>query len=577
MKIESVKINNILSIEKAEITFDDTGLMLVKGWDHDNGRANGAGKTALFNAISFALYDKLPRKITATEILRRQAKSGSVEVTLSVGTDRYTVVRSRPKGVRFLGSNNEALTLTQEGWEAKLKLNYSQFLMVAYCAQGTTTRFLSVPDADKKKFLLQLLDLDGFASAKKFADEKVKALTIEMDGFRNKMAAIDSKVDAYSESLVDENVINHHIALTNQALAGFSQALLEAESVSKPDLSKYQKLEEDIASKKQEFATARAQRDMLHEQYRKLAAKQVPFSGATSCRSCGSALDTSAAKAAHEREVGERSIELASLKERIDGCENTLSREKQISELSTKVRDKKKDESREYEAASLRALSLRGDVRSKTEELKNLNLKLQNNSELESKIKVLSESRQVLAASASDSQSKIELYKTVSAMYSPTGAQAYILDSVVDSFNEAVKEYVKLLWSTGTYELLSYKENDSGDVSAKFSEVFTVDGKEISIGSLSGGESRALSLCVDFALIDVMEQQFGIYVSPVVLDEPFDGLDSEGKELIVELLRTIAERRHVIVIDHASELKSMFSKTLLVEKRGGISSISQEA
>jgi len=577
MKIESVKISNILSIEKAEVTFDDTGLMLVKGWDHDNGRANGAGKTALFNAISFALYDKLPRKITATEILRRQAKSGYVEVTLSVGTDRYTVVRSRPKGVRFLGSNNEALTITQEEWESKLKLNYTQFMMIAYCAQGTTTRFLSVNDADKKKFLLQLLDLDGFASAKKFADEKVKALTIEADGYRNKISAIDSKIDAYSESLVDENVINHHIAITNQAIAEFTKALLDAEAVPAPDLSKYQKLEEDIAVKKQEFVKIKAQREMLHAQYRKLAAKQVPFSGATSCRTCGSALDTTAAKAAHERELEESRVELANIKEQIDSCDNALVREKSIIELSDKVREKKKEESKEYEAATREAISLRGDVRSKSAELKNLNLKLQNNSELESKIKALSDARTVLATSTSDTQSKIELYKTVSAMYSPTGAQAYILDSVVDSFNEAVKEYVKLLWSTGTYELLSYKENDAGDVTAKFSEVFTVDGKEISIGSLSGGENRALSLCVDFALIDVMEQQFGIYVSPVVLDEPFDGLDSEGKELIVELLRTIAERRHVIVIDHASELKSMFSKTLLVEKRGGISSISQEA
>src|ERR1035437_2640302 len=101
MKILSVKINNVLSIEDAYVEFDDSGLMLVQGWNHDVGRANGAGKTAIFNAITYALFDKLPRKITATEILRRGCKSGYVEVRVLCAGDEYLVRRSRPKGVNF--------------------------------------------------------------------------------------------------------------------------------------------------------------------------------------------------------------------------------------------------------------------------------------------------------------------------------------------------------------------------------------------------------------------------------------------------------------------------------------------
>lgn len=576
MKVVSIKINNILSIEDAEVTFEDTGLMLVKGWDHDAGRANGAGKTAIFNALSFAIFDKLPRKVTATEILRRGSKSGYVDVSLQIGNDQYSVRRSRPKGVVFK-RGSDILTISQEEWESLIKLNYTQFTKIAYCTQGATDRFLSTNDADKKKFLLQLLDLDGFASAKKFADDKIKVLSSEVEAHRSKVAAIDSKVDAYQESLVDEDVINHHVEVANKATAAMASSLAEAESVIKPDLSKYQKIEDDVATKRQEITRAKAQREMLHDQYRKIGSKQVPFNGAESCRTCGTALDTSAAKAAHEKEMAERSVELSQLKERIDLCDNAVVRENQLNELSNKVRDKKRDESKEFEVAHLNAMQLRSDIKAKTEEIKNLNLKLQNNSELESKIKVLTESRAKLMLLVSGTQSQIELYKTVSAMYSPTGAQAYILDSVIENFNDHVQEYVKLLWSNVSYNLLSYKENVAGDVSAKFSEQLIMDGREVSIGSLSGGEYRALSLCVDFALVDVMEQQFGIYVSPIVLDEPFDGLDGEGRELIIELLGKIAIDRHVIVIDHASEVKSMFSKTLMVEKRNGISSVNLEA
>jgi DNA repair exonuclease SbcCD ATPase subunit len=125
-----------------------------------------------------------------------------------------------------------------------------------------------------------------------------------------------------------------------------------------------------------------------------------------------------------------------------------------------------------------------------------------------------------------------------------------------------------------TYQLKSYKETVKGDVTAKFSEHLMMDGRPVSIGSLSGGENRALSLCVDFALVDIMERQFGIAMSPIILDEPFDGLDGAGREFIIELLEKFSVDRQVVVIDHASEVKGMFTKVINVEKRNGVSTVS---
>jgi DNA repair exonuclease SbcCD ATPase subunit len=139
-----------------------------------------------------------------------------------------------------------------------------------------------------------------------------------------------------------------------------------------------------------------------------------------------------------------------------------------------------------------------------------------------------------------------------------------------------VSKYIELLWPIASYTLLSYKESGKGDVSAKFSEKLTMGGQEISVGSLSGGEMKALSLCVDFAILDVLESQFGINLNPIILDEPYDGLDSIGRELVTDLLSTLSSNRQIIVIDHASEIKTMFSSTIRVEKRNGVSSVKEE-
>jgi DNA repair exonuclease SbcCD ATPase subunit len=573
MKIISVKINNILSIEDAYVEFEDAGLTLVQGWNHDIGRANGAGKTAIFNAITFALFDKLPRKITATEILRRGSKSGSVEVQVEVGGDRYLVRRSRPKGVTF-EKCGAALAITQEGWEQILRLNYTQFILSMYAAQGTSSRFLSINDSDKKQFLLQLLNLEEFSSCKLIADGKVKALDVQLVTLKSKMDSIDSKVDAYKESLVDEIAIGNLVSQGNRHVAGLTTKLASVQSVAKPDLSKYQKLEDDISTKKTEFTRVKARREMLHEQYRKIQRGIKPFNMETSCEECGSQLDTSAAKAQHGKLLDNCKSELATVKAEIDQCDGALANETAVNALSIKLRDKKKEESSDYEIAYSSTADLHAKIDLKQQELRELNLKLQNNLELQSKIKDLMSLHAQIANSGSSISREIELYKTVSAMYSPTGAQAYILDSVIESFNERIVEYVNLLWSNLTYELKSYKETVKGDVSAKFSERLVMDGGEVSIGSLSGGEFRALSLCVDFALVDVMERQFGISMSPIILDEPFNDLDPSGREVIVELLETIANKRQVVVVDHDSETKSMFSKVITVNKSNGISVVS---
>ena len=76
MKIQYVEIRNLLSFEDATLQFEDNGLVLLEGWNFDDGRANGAGKTAIFNSVCFALYGKVPREISISEILRDGTKKG---------------------------------------------------------------------------------------------------------------------------------------------------------------------------------------------------------------------------------------------------------------------------------------------------------------------------------------------------------------------------------------------------------------------------------------------------------------------------------------------------------------------
>ena len=77
-------------------------------------------------------------------------------------------------------------------------------------------------------------------------------------------------------------------------------------------------------------------------------------------------------------------------------------------------------------------------------------------------------------------------------------------------------------------------------------------------------------------MINILNSKFSIDLNPIVLDEPFNGLDTMGKEMIIELLEKLAIDKEIWVIDHSSESKAMFDRTVRVEKRNGISNILNE-
>lgn len=575
MRVISLEISNILSIESASLSFEDNGLTLIEGWNYDTGRANGAGKSAIFNSLSFALYDKLPRKITASEIVKRGSKQGYVKCSVLCSEEVWTVQRFRPKGVKFFRDGIEQ-NITQDEFESYIRLSYDQFLLTVYTAQansGTSPRFLTSPDADKKTFLLRLLNLEQLNECKKTVDDLIKSVNGSIAETNSKLNAIKSKVEAYSDSLIDANLANNEIVSLNQEIESFNKDILLLSNTSKPDLSKYSKIEEDIRSKQAGFAEIKAKRNMLHDQYRKLSGPaSVKFDDF--CSECGTELDNTAKKQAHASHQEKVNNQLLDIKSQIDECDSLLYKEKDVIDLSRKIKDKKQQESLDYNSAVNRISELNAQIRIKTNKVEMLNNKLSTNNDLLSKIDTLNVSLVKGASVIGEKNIELELLKTLASIYSPTGAQAYVLDSVVDSFNEKVQDYIDIVWPNASYILNSYKENAKGDVVAKFSETLTLDGNVVSVGSLSGGELKALSLCVDFALLDILETQFGLSLNPIVLDEPFDGLDSVGREMVLELLEKLSQNRQIMVIDHTSEVKAAFSKTIRIEKKGGTSSLS---
>jgi DNA repair exonuclease SbcCD ATPase subunit len=583
MKIKFLEVENILSIGKIRIEFSDTGLVLLDGWNHDDGSANGAGKTAVPNALSYALYDKIPRKISKTEIVRRGTKKGYSHVGIQAGSDYIEVKRFRPKNTEFY-LNGVKADMTQEEFESKIKMTYNQFLVCMYAAQTEGKRFMSLNDTEKKDFILNLMNLDKFLLKKKEVDIQVKELNTNKVDVEKLLVSCQSKRSVYEDQLVDTSEIMNTLQGIN--ISALEQKLKDLHQVQRPDNSKYEEVRKKARQKlqeldkiEQEVSANRLQLKLVQSEIDRL--ESYNFNDAIECPSCherfvespSGSVKIEQLQKEHDDKILTKKEELKEIVARINGAPNTRAKRDEIAELMQKILKKEQQEQQAYYDAVTRISDLKSKIDINKNKVATLNDILSKQQGFTDKIAEIDG----LASKANSKLAKINtdinVLTTISSILSPTGAPAYIVDSIVDIFNEKVSDFVSMIWPNATYSLQAFKENKAGDVKAKFSDKLVIAGRDVSIGSLSGGEFRCLSLAVDFAITDVVESVFGFELSPVFLDEPFDGLDLSNRERVVDLLEKLSVDRQIWIIDHASEAKSMFSDVVRIEKKNGVSDI----
>jgi len=572
MKIKYVEIENILSIKKIRLDFEESGLVLLDGWNYDDDTANGAGKTAVFNALAYGIFGKFPRKVSAADILRSGTKTGSVKVGIDVLGSLFEVHRSRPNNLKFYIDGLEK-DMTQEEFEGHLRMTYTQYLISMYSAQTEGLKLISMNDSGKKDFFLQLMNLDAFEECRNKVTADLAVWYTEETIHKNELAILETKIATYDESKTDVLALEK---VDHALLENLKSELTSCQQLNKPDTEKLDMLESKIDQEmiklhdlENEFRDRSSK--LTNLTYKRDLLVESVLDSTVECPHCSKQFclnleDKGEEVKAITATIGEITASLtdypdfaaekSKFKAMLEKCK--VKRNASLEEYranSNKIVTLEKEIARNNKIAlaTEEALERNHQVNVKISKATNLAL------DLETKLEVLAE--------------KIKLHESVQALFSPTGAPAYVLDAAVDVFNDKVYQYASMIWPNAHYVLQSFKENKSGEVKAKFSEKLTINGKERSIGALSGGEHRCLSLAVDFAVIDVLETMFGISINPIMLDEPFNDLDASNRERVLELLDKISADRQIIIIDHASESRSSFSTVYKVEKRSGITSL----
>ena len=182
------------------------GLYLVTG-------DTGAGKTTLFDAITYALYDHSSGGVRDGAMLRsKYADPGTptfVELEFEVRGQRYTVRRNpeylRPKarGEGFTTEKADAALIYTDGRPPVTKakevtaavidiigLDYNQFSQIAMIAQGQFTRLLNATTEERSKIFRKLFRTQRYQKLQEALAEENSALTARRTALNAKLDAV---------------------------------------------------------------------------------------------------------------------------------------------------------------------------------------------------------------------------------------------------------------------------------------------------------------------------------------------------------------------------------------------------
>ena len=246
MKIEKLIIQNLNSIEKAEIDFStgilsNESLFLICG-------DTGSGKSTILDAITLALYDRVSRYESvnnneATDngiktksvinIFRKGTNEARSELHFSVNNDKYIAtwyvrkkrtgsydVSDRRKLEKVIDGNRIVILNDVKGVNSKIQeligLSYEQFVRSVMLAQGEFSTFLKSAKNQQSEILEMLTGTEIYSKIAEAVKKKKNDAEDEKERVENLYNALKNKILSDDEIEILNNIkekLLHNISL----------------------------------------------------------------------------------------------------------------------------------------------------------------------------------------------------------------------------------------------------------------------------------------------------------------------------------------------------------------------------
>lgn len=253
-----ITMTNFMNHSYSDIDLSNIKSCLIVGKDRNNSRkSNGVGKSTIFHAIDYALFDVYPTK-TLDKIVRDEEDKCEVAYTFSVDEVNYRITRKRSNksnksevlleqwnGVSFEKTDHRTKTDTEKVIKDLVRINYETYKNAILFAQNSFSDLAEGTDAQKRQALKEPLDLSHYSKYEKLAKKKYSDLEKKYDANKVLVGTLgdpDSDVKQLTQSLsmLSDGIKHTEASLTDvkNNISAFKSSVSELEKLLTSDAAK---------------------------------------------------------------------------------------------------------------------------------------------------------------------------------------------------------------------------------------------------------------------------------------------------------------------------------------------------
>lgn len=563
---------------------------------------NGTGKSSIPLIIEEVFFNKNSKGVKKSDIPNRNLGDDywiSIDFTAS-GKDYFLkVVRKSTVKVQLKenGADISSHTATNTLKTAcdLLGMDFKTMSQLFYQSTNASLQFLTATDTNRKRFLIDILNLEDYLKLFEVFKDALKTAALEAAQIEGKIAATQQWLDTNNlpttdvlpllnleiNTEEDESLLGQltaeiqNINSKNSKIMKNENAKRMLESI---DISEVSRIEAasiiNYDSENQKLGAAKSQITTVKKAIQKLEGL------GDQCPTCEQdiAAEFKAALIKEEQiSLDQLLSEVQTLEKYIsEAVENNKQYNRKVSiqrswEDAYRGVDKTlPSELVEESAINSQISEIKARLKLARAELQEISLENERRTKQNTKIQIVLEQRdefkanlETLSAQIDKMNKNLSILETLKKSFSTNGLIAYKIENLVKDLENEVNNYLAEL-SDGRFTIEFVVSSDKLNVEV------TDYGKAVDIMSLSSGELARVNTATLLALRKLMSSMSKSKLNVLFLDEVINVLDEQGKERLVEVL--LKEDLNTFIVSH-NWTHPLLEKLVVVKDSNGISHI----
>jgi DNA repair exonuclease SbcCD ATPase subunit len=550
IKFETLRWKNFLSTGNYfnDINFLDRSTNLIVG-------ENGAGKSTMLDALSFALFGKAHRKITKNQLINTiNNKDCVTEVTFTVNGINYRILRGIKPAKFEIWKDGSMINQSSHAREYQeilekniLQMSHKSFHQIVVLGSSSFIPFMQLNSTSRRDVIEDLLDINIFSKMNVILKEKTSLLKGELENNNHSIEMVKTRISSQKKYIRDLTAINTQQRKDKEKdIADLQSEIAELNLANERLSETVNNLMPTITDSLCNIRTNKSKLDEYYAQFKsqvKSVVKEAKFFDDNEvCPTCDqdiaedlrkSKKDAATSKAKElksamdKAEVQQKQYqeEIDLLEEQMASCladQNTLNNNNQtIGRLQRSIGKIQQDLQNMVDSD--------GDMGQANTDL----------TTLDSELHGLTDDKFKLTERSSYNRIASELLRD-------TGIKTKIIRQYIPVINELTNKYLQILDFFVHFEL---DDSFSETIRSRYRDTFSYD-------SFSEGEKQRIDLSLLFTWRQIAKMKNSVSTNLLILDETFDSsLDGEGVDNLMKIIDTLKEDTNVFVISHKTELE----------------------